>query len=141
MEGLARALVAALAVVAALGATLPARAAGESGCANRVLGDWLDNGRLDRLYGLPCYEAALDDLPPDLRDYTDAADVIRRGLAAAVRAQGASGGEEPVAARRAVPDVEGEARRGPAVLLAAGGALLLALAGTLVLVRRARRGR
>ena len=49
-------------------------------CADAILADWLDNGRIDRVYALPCYEAAIDAIPHDLRDYTDAADVISRAF-------------------------------------------------------------
>jgi hypothetical protein len=49
-------------------------------CADAILADWLDNGRIDRIYALPCYEAAIDAIPHDLRDYTDAADVISRAF-------------------------------------------------------------
>jgi hypothetical protein len=49
-------------------------------CADAVLADWLDNSRIDRLYDLPCYEAAIDAIPTDLRDYTDAEEVIARAF-------------------------------------------------------------
>jgi hypothetical protein len=49
-------------------------------CSEAVLADWLDNNRIDGLYELPCYEAAIDAIPDDLRDYTDAADVIARAF-------------------------------------------------------------
>jgi hypothetical protein len=49
-------------------------------CAGAILADWLDNSRIDRVYALSCYEAAIDAIPDDLRDYTDAADVIARAF-------------------------------------------------------------
>jgi hypothetical protein len=49
-------------------------------CSEAVLADWLDNNRIDGLYERPCYEAAIDAIPDDLRDYTDAADVIARAF-------------------------------------------------------------
>jgi hypothetical protein len=52
-------------------------------CSQAVLADWLDNSRIDGLYELPCYEAAIDAIPDDLRDYTDAADVIARAFQSA----------------------------------------------------------
>ena len=51
-----------------------------------MLRDWSDNGRIDRVHPLPCYEEAIDGLPTDLRDYTDAEDVITRALTTALRA-------------------------------------------------------
>jgi hypothetical protein len=49
-------------------------------CADAILADWLDNSRIDRVYALSCYEAAIDAIPDDLRDYSDAADVIARAF-------------------------------------------------------------
>jgi hypothetical protein len=75
-----------LARVATLVAALLSALAVSSGasaapaCADAILSDWLDNGRIDRIYALPCYEAAIDAIPGDLRDYTDAADVIARAF-------------------------------------------------------------
>lgn len=66
-------------------------AAGASSCAQRVIDDWSDNGRIDRIYELHCYEEAIQAIPVDLRDYTNAADVIERALTAAVRQQSSSG--------------------------------------------------
>jgi hypothetical protein len=73
-------------------------------CAERVLLDWSDNGRIDGLYRLACYEDALDDLPPDVRDYTDAADVIERALQSAVRQNPAAEARsaEPASSSRTV---------------------------------------
>ena len=53
-----------------------------------VLRDWSRDGRVDRTYDLTCYQAAIDDLPSDLRDYSDAEVVITRALASAVREDG-----------------------------------------------------
>lgn len=72
--------------VAALVATLVAALVASSGvsaappCAQAILADWLDDSRIDRVYALPCYEAAIDAIPDDLRDYSDAADVIARAF-------------------------------------------------------------
>jgi hypothetical protein len=66
------------AVLAALVSTSTTTAAAP--CADAVLADWLDNGRIDQLYDLPCYEAAIDAIPTDLLDYTDAEEVIARAF-------------------------------------------------------------
>jgi hypothetical protein len=60
-----------------------------------VLADWFDNGRIDRLYPLNCYEEAIDAIPDDLRDYADAEEVITRALQAALRGDLAPGGADP----------------------------------------------
>ena len=60
-----------------------------------MLADWFDNGRIDRLYPLNCYEEAIDAIPDDLRDYADAEDVITRALQAALRGDLAPGGADP----------------------------------------------
>ena len=54
-------------------------------CETQVLRDWSRDGRIDRVYRLPCYEDAIELLPTDLRDYTDAEDIIERALASAAR--------------------------------------------------------
>ena len=94
---LLRTLVALLALALAAGAALtttsPAHAA--TPCGKKVLADWFDNGRIDRLYPLNCYEEAIDAIPDDLRDYADAEDVITRALQAALRGELAPGGVDP----------------------------------------------
>jgi hypothetical protein len=70
-------------------------AAMASECGNKILADWYDNGRIDRLYKLHCYEDALDSIPSDLRDYANAEDIINRALQAAVDGQLDPGGPDP----------------------------------------------
>ncbi|HWP34851.1 MAG TPA: hypothetical protein VNM66_04565 [Thermodesulfobacteriota bacterium] len=111
---LARALLAALplfaAAVAALGGPGPALAA--KPCAEQVLGDWWDNGRIDRLYPLHCYEEAIDIIPSDLRDYADADEVITRALQFALRGKlDPRGGPDPT---RGEGDQKGGQGRTPA---------------------------
>src|SRR5687768_11713196 len=57
-------------------------------CRQQVIQDWSDNGRVDRVYALACYEQAMRSMPPEIRDYTDAPEVIDRALTLAVRKQG-----------------------------------------------------
>jgi hypothetical protein len=87
------AAVLALSAVATLVAASPASAA--TPCGIKVRNDWFDNGRIDRLYPLNCYEEAIDAIPDDIRDYSDAEDVITRALQAALRGELAPGGRDP----------------------------------------------
>ena len=86
-----------LGAVTALSSASPAPAA--TACGKRVLADWFDNGRIDRLYPLNCYEEAIDAIPDDLRDYADAEDVITRALQFALR-----GMLDPVGGADPTPD-------------------------------------
>ncbi len=79
-------------VVAAL--TLPGTAVATA-CGDKVLADWFDNGRIDRLYDLHCYEEAIDAIPADLRDYANAEEIISRALQAAVGGKLDPGGIDP----------------------------------------------
>jgi hypothetical protein len=67
--------------------SLAGTAAAATPCGKKVLADWFDNGRIDRLYPLHCYEEAIDAIPPDIRDYADAEEVISRALTAALRGE------------------------------------------------------
>jgi len=124
-----------LAAVVALSLAAPVFAA--TGCAAAVLRDWSEDGRVGTRYAPPCYERAIEALPPDLRDYTNAEDVITRALTSAVRASGEreTAGPEP----GEVP-VETAASRVPVALLALGGVATAVLAaGALAYAARRRR--
>ena len=86
-------LVLALSAAATLVVASPANAA--TACGKKVLADWYDNGRIDRLYPLNCYEEAIDAIPDDLKPYADAEDVITRALQAALRGELDEGGRDP----------------------------------------------
>jgi len=61
--------------------TLPGTASAKgTKCGKEIVADWFDNGRIDRLYPLHCYEEAIDAIPADIRDYANAADVIKRAM-------------------------------------------------------------
>lgn len=75
--------------------SLPSIAAAKIPCGKQVLNDWYDNGRVDRLYPLHCYEEAIDLIPPDIRDYADAEEVISRALQGALRGVLVPGGDDP----------------------------------------------
>ena len=73
-------LVSSLALGASAGAALQ--------CRQQVIQDWSDDGRIDRVYPLRCYEQAMRTMPPEIRDYSDATEVIDRALTLAVRQRG-----------------------------------------------------
>jgi hypothetical protein len=105
------------------------RAAGATACGKRVVADWADNGRIDRFYPLRCYHEAIDILPTDLRDYSNAGDVIRRALSAAVRnGSTATDTRKRDLGTGARADPVTEPARIPISLLLAGGAGLTVLA-------------
>jgi hypothetical protein len=76
----ARAYAGILIVIAGTTSVLVGTAAAAPGCEEKVLLDWSDNGRVDGMYPLHCYQSAIETMPTDLRDYTNAGDAIRRAL-------------------------------------------------------------
>jgi len=74
--------------------SLPGMAAA-SACGDKVLEDWYDNGRVDRIYPPHCYEDAIDSIPKDIKDYVDAEEVISRALQFSLRGEIAPGGKDP----------------------------------------------
>ena len=72
----------AVAIVAVLIAAFAASgtAGAATTCSKAILDDWLDNDRIDRIYDLSCYEAAIDAIPEDIRIYTNAEEVISRAF-------------------------------------------------------------
>ena len=124
-----------------LASAAPAEAA-ITPCGKKVLNDWWDNGRVDRLYPLHCYEEAIDGIPQDIRDYSDAEQVITRALQAAVGGKLARGGGDPSpdddpirvggapvpGGSEATPDVEGSTSSVPISLIVLGGMSLALLA-------------
>ena len=82
---LPRALACLAIVAATLTAALPAEASSTDACAQRVIRDWYDGGRVDGVYPLRCYRAAIRALPEDVLQYSDARIEIERALAYAAR--------------------------------------------------------
>jgi hypothetical protein len=70
----------AIALLAVLAAAGQAAAAKKPSCAEQVVADWYDNGRVDYLYPLHCYREAIKSLPPDVKDYSSAKEEIERAL-------------------------------------------------------------
>ena len=74
--------------VAALAALVSAGAAtAATPCDQQVLSDWYADGRVDRAYRLECYQVAVESLPSDVRDYTNAQEEIERALQSAIRSE------------------------------------------------------
>jgi hypothetical protein len=82
---LPRALACLAVVAASLTAALAAEASSTDPCAQRVIRDWYDGGRVDGVYPLRCYRAAIRALPEDVLQYSDARIEIERALAFAAR--------------------------------------------------------
>jgi hypothetical protein len=95
-------------VAAALGlSAAPAEAA--KPCWERVIDDWVDNGRIDGVYASSCLSAARKHVPEDLRTYTDIIDKIdgyRQDATRTPQGVGSSGPAGPTGTNRA---------RGPAI--------------------------
>ena len=75
-----RAIVAMVAASSLLAAASPAGAGALEDCGQRVIRDWYSGGRVDKVYPLPCYRAAIRALPDDVLQYTDATAAIERAL-------------------------------------------------------------
>jgi len=74
--------------VAWLAVCAPFASAGSlDACAQRVIRDWYTGGRVDKLYPLGCYRAAIRALPNDVLEYSNADEDIARALAFARRAR------------------------------------------------------
>jgi hypothetical protein len=74
-------VLAATLAVGLLGLALPGTAAAKS-CARQVIDDWSQHGELTRTYPIRCLRAALDQVPEDLRDYSNITDDIQAALQA-----------------------------------------------------------
>ncbi len=74
-----------LALTLMLGALATPGAALARDCGDDVVGDWYDNGRVDKIYPLHCYDDAIDGLPVDVVDYSSAKEDIQRALQLAIR--------------------------------------------------------
>jgi len=64
-------------------------------CADQVIADWYDDGRVGKIYPLHCYREAIAKLPPDVLDYSNAKEEIGRALAFAKQGKPDPGGQDP----------------------------------------------
>ena len=94
-----------VALAAAAGAILslaaPPAAEAAKPCWQRVMDDWLDNGRIDGVYSPRCIEDARRNLPEDIRAYSDIEDELDLAQQQVARtlqqSQGSNDDEEPPA--------------------------------------------
>jgi hypothetical protein len=91
LRAAARLLLLAAALATLLVVASPAAAA--RSCGRAVIDDWYEDGRVDGTYAFHCYDDAIESLPRDVRDYSNAKDEIQRALQARMR------GESPPPAR------------------------------------------
>lgn len=52
--------------VSAVGGSVSANAVTKPNCGARIVADWLDDGRVEKLYPLRCYDDALEGIPVDI---------------------------------------------------------------------------
>ena len=76
--------------------------------ADQVIGDWFDDGQVDKIYPLECYRQAIKNLPRDLLIYGNAEEEIGRALAFAKQGKSDPGGKGPTppttSTRKTPPD-------------------------------------
>jgi hypothetical protein len=70
---------------------LAAPGAAKDPCWKTLIDDWYD-GRIDSVYPVACYRAALEHMPEDVAQYSSLGDDINRALQAAIASQGPNGG-------------------------------------------------
>jgi hypothetical protein len=92
LAALAATILAATGTALAL-ATPPAQAA--KPCWERVLDDWVDNGRIDGVYSASCLEAARRHVPEDIRAYSDFEDRIDEAMQDRAIQNAGGGGNPP----------------------------------------------
>jgi hypothetical protein len=92
------ALLASMGFLASLGT--PSAAAAKP-CWERVIDDWIDNGRIDARYSPACLQASLQHVPEDVRAYSDFEEKVKQAIQSSLRLReleqvgGGSSGETP----------------------------------------------
>jgi len=66
-------------------------AAAKAPCWKTLLNDWFD-GRIDNTYPVHCYHEAINHLPEDIQDYSQARDDLSRALLSAIATINRNGG-------------------------------------------------
>ena len=88
-------LLIALVMVSSVGSKPATAMAKAKSCADQVIADWYDDGRVGKIYPLHCYTEAIAKLPPDVLDYSNAKEEIGRALAFAKQGKPDPGGSDP----------------------------------------------
>jgi hypothetical protein len=101
----------------------------KAGCVSALLTDWRD-GRIDGTYSVGCYQAALEQLPEDLRIYSSAESDIKRALLARSQVTLAA----PAKAQKPAQSDRGGGVS-PILVLAITGAILAVSGSAFALVR------
>jgi hypothetical protein len=83
-------LIALVLSVFALAGPSPAPAA--NACWEQLVNDYWTDGRIDRVYPIACYREAMEKLPTDVQEYSDAQDELRRAMLGAIRVNRGGGG-------------------------------------------------
>jgi hypothetical protein len=102
----------------------------KTSCVSALLGDWRD-GRIDGTYSVSCYQAALAQLPEDLRIYSSAESDIKRALLARSQVTLAA----PAKAQKPAQSDGGGGGVSPLLVLAITGAILAVTGSAFALVR------
>jgi hypothetical protein len=98
-----------IAVVAAL--AIPGTAQAARPCWKDLVDDYWADFRVDKVYPVSCYRDAMESLPRDVDEYSDAQDDLRRALLDAIRDQRNNSGfreEEESEEGEALPPVDDE---------------------------------
>jgi len=74
-------VLAALLALAVLSSLAVAPAASAKTCAEKVVADWYGDGRVDQIFPPHCYREAIQSLPVDVKEYSNAEEDILRALA------------------------------------------------------------
>ncbi len=103
------AFLAAAALVATAGfLSLSAPAQAAKPCWEKVIDDWLDNGRIDGIYSSRCLEDARRNLPEDIRAYSDIEEKIDLALQDDGRSLAGVGGTTKQPTRPNITQAEAE---------------------------------
>ena len=82
-----------LALIAAVVALAgPGTASAATPCWQQLVNDYWADFRVDKVYPVSCYREAMEALPRDVEEYSDAQDDLRSALLAAIRVQRGEGG-------------------------------------------------
>jgi hypothetical protein len=145
-----RAALAACALLVAVGVPSAPAATKATPCWVKLLNDWYD-GRIDNVYPIPCYRQAINHLPTDIKQYSNASEQIERALATAIALKKNPNAVTTTTPGRTTPQGPvpsaidsssgGGANSFPLPLLILGGlAILLLAAGIVGLIVRRRQG-